>query len=161
MAMDPALAGLLGALVGGGFTFAGSILGNTQQARHDREDRLEQRKVETYINAMRSLLRATHYLELTPGVTRTIDDESQGHRTAQFSSWWMDVDRSIQKSIQDMRNAELKKLIPLTTPRLESLTNVSAADYPGTSVNDGDTLDASDWSTVRSTFWAAAAIACR
>ena len=67
MAMDPALAGLLCALVGGGFTFAGSILGNTQQARHDREDCLEQRKVETYTNAMRSLLRATHYLELTPG----------------------------------------------------------------------------------------------
>jgi hypothetical protein len=89
--------------------------------------------------------RIPYVLDLLAGVTRTIDDESRGHRTAQFSSWWMEVDRSIQKSIQDMRNAELKKLIPLTTPRLESLTNVSVADYPGTSVNDGDTLVKINW----------------
>jgi hypothetical protein len=56
MPLDPALTGLLGALVGGGFTFAGSIVGNTQQARHERRDRLEERKVEAYSNAMRCLL---------------------------------------------------------------------------------------------------------
>jgi hypothetical protein len=60
LALDPALAGLLGALVGGGATVAGSILGNTQQARHERRDRHEQRKVEVYSNSLRSLLRAAH-----------------------------------------------------------------------------------------------------
>jgi len=53
MAMDPAVAGLLGALVGGGFTFAGSIIGNLHQARRERRDR----KLEAYTKSIRCLLR--------------------------------------------------------------------------------------------------------
>jgi hypothetical protein len=60
MAVDPALAGLLGALVGGAATFAGTVVSNTQQARHARDQRRHDRKVEAYSNTMRFLLRAAH-----------------------------------------------------------------------------------------------------
>ena len=60
MAMDPALAVLLGALVGGGATFLGTIVSNAQQARHTREQQRLDRKVEAYSNSLRSLLRAAH-----------------------------------------------------------------------------------------------------
>ena len=60
MAMDPALAGLLGALVGGGATFVGTVVSNTQQARHTRDRQRLERKVEAYSNSVRSLLRAAH-----------------------------------------------------------------------------------------------------
>lgn len=60
MALDPALAGLLGALVGGAATFGGSLFGNRQQARHERKRRAQERKLEAYTNAMRSLMRAAY-----------------------------------------------------------------------------------------------------
>jgi hypothetical protein len=49
--MDSEFAGLLGALVGGGATFAGAVISNTQQARRERRDRREQRKVRGHAQA--------------------------------------------------------------------------------------------------------------
>jgi hypothetical protein len=60
LAVDPALAGLLGALVGGAATFGGSMLGNRQLARHNEAQRHFDRKVEAYGHSLRSLLRAMH-----------------------------------------------------------------------------------------------------
>ena len=60
MAIDAALAGLFGALVGGGATFLGTVVSNTQQARHARDQQRRDRKVEAYSNSLRSLLRAAH-----------------------------------------------------------------------------------------------------
>ncbi|MEU7894233.1 hypothetical protein AB0B45_15395 [Nonomuraea sp. NPDC049152] len=66
--------------------------------------------------AFRDLL--PYVLDLLAGVTRCIDDESKGCRTSQFASWWHTADRRMQKAIQDLRNAELKRVESRTKPRV-------------------------------------------
>ena len=83
----------------------------------------------------------------SPGVTRTSDCESSGHRTPEFAAWWATADRSAQQSIQEMRNAELKELVTRTAAHYEVCVGVSAADYPDVpAVNDGDTVRRVRWS---------------
>ena len=70
MALDPALAVVLGALVGGGFTFAGSVIGNTQQARRERKVQ----KLEAYRNSMRYLVRLKTLYQHEPLAPEITDD---------------------------------------------------------------------------------------
>jgi len=58
--MDAAVAGLLGALVGGVATFGGTVVTNAQQVRRDQIKQRNDRKVEAYSNSIRSLLRVAH-----------------------------------------------------------------------------------------------------
>src|SRR5690242_14911392 len=60
MAIDPALTGFFGAVVGGGAAFLGTVVSNRQQARHERKRRAQERKLEAYTNAIRSLMRAAY-----------------------------------------------------------------------------------------------------
>lgn len=53
--------------------------------------------------------RLPYVLDLLAGVTRCINDESKGHRSGQFSSWWKTADRTMQAAIRELRNAELKR----------------------------------------------------
>jgi hypothetical protein len=89
--------------------------------------------------------RIPYVLDLLAAITRTINGESSGHRTPEFGAWWADVDRSVQRVIQQMRNAELKELVSLTILDHKSEVNVSAADYPDLRVNDGDTVTRVVW----------------
>jgi hypothetical protein len=84
-------------------------------------------------------------LDLLAGATRTIDAESTGHRTPAFAAWWGSVDRSAQQTIQEMRNAELKDLVPRTSAHIEVEIGVSAANYPDLRANDGDTVTRISW----------------
>jgi len=65
------------------------------------------------VDALRD--RLPYVLDLLSGVTRVIDAESRGRRSTVFSAWWNTVDRSAQEAIQEMRNAELKRLESRTT----------------------------------------------
>jgi hypothetical protein len=92
------------------------------------------------------------YSTSLPGSPGMIDTETRGHRTPAFAAWWRGVDRSAQQTIQEMRNAELKKLVPRTkklVPRtaaqIEVEIGVSAAKYPDRPVNDGDTVTTISW----------------
>jgi hypothetical protein len=58
--MDAAVAGFLGAIVGGAATFGGTVVSNAQQAQREHKKQHEQRKVEAYSNTLRSLLRVAH-----------------------------------------------------------------------------------------------------
>lgn len=94
-----------------------------------------------------------YVLDLLAGVTRMIDEEeSKGHRTAEFGTWWKTVDRSAQQAIQEMRNAELKQLEPTTVLDVDTKTAIRAADYPGLNVADGDTLTRITWVFVGGAF---------
>jgi hypothetical protein len=55
-----ALFGLLGAVVGGGFTMLGTLLSGRQQDRVQRNQAARQRREQAYSNAIRHLLRATN-----------------------------------------------------------------------------------------------------
>jgi hypothetical protein len=81
------------------------------------------------IGALRD--RLPYVLDLLSGVTRTIHAESRGRRTPPFTAWWNSVDRSAQRAIQEMRNAELKELVSRTVADIHVEINVRAADYPG------------------------------
>jgi hypothetical protein len=95
------------------------------------------------VDALRD--RLPYVLDLLSGVTRVIDAESRGRRSTVFSAWWNTVDRSAQEAIQEMRNAELKRLESRTTLSTTTKTAVRAADYPGRNVADGDTLTTISW----------------
>lgn len=58
--MDAAIAGFLGAIVGGAATFGGTVVSNSQQAGRERKKENKQRKVEAYSNSIRSLIRVAH-----------------------------------------------------------------------------------------------------
>lgn len=85
MAMDPALAGLLGALVGGGATFLGTVVSNTQQARHTRDQQRLERKTEAYGNTLRYLLRVAHRRSEVHAEVGTILGEDI------IASWFEDI----------------------------------------------------------------------
>ena len=55
-----ALFGLLGAVVGGGFTMLGALLSGRQQDRSERNRAARARREQAYSNALRHLLRATN-----------------------------------------------------------------------------------------------------
>jgi hypothetical protein len=95
------------------------------------------------VDALRD--RLPYVLDLLSGVTRMIDTESRGRRTPAFSTWWDAVDRSAQQAIQEMRNAELKRLESPTTLSATTKTTVRAADYPDLRVADGDTVTRITW----------------
>jgi hypothetical protein len=86
-----------------------------------------------------------YLLELAAGVTRMINEETKGRRTPAFGAWWARVDRSAQREIQEMRNAELKELVSRTQADMRTFTNVRAADYRNAPVNDGDTVVIFTW----------------
>jgi hypothetical protein len=62
--------------------------------------------------------RVPYVLDLLAGVTRCVNDESKGCRTSQFASWWQATDRRVQSAIQDLRNAELKRVESRTRPQV-------------------------------------------
>jgi hypothetical protein len=95
------------------------------------------------VDALRD--RLPYVLDLLSGVTRVIDAESRGHRSTVFSAWWNTVDRSAQGAIQEMRNAELKRLESRTTLSTTTKTAVRAIDYPDLRVADGDTVTRITW----------------
>jgi hypothetical protein len=74
--------------------------------------------------------RVPYVLALLAVITSTIDSESSGHRTAEFGAWWASVDRSAQRSMQEIRTAELKEQQSFTAVQVHSNTAVRAADYP-------------------------------
>jgi hypothetical protein len=86
-----------------------------------------------------------YLLDLADGVTRMINNETDGRRTAVFGMWWASQDRSAQQAIHEMRIAELKMLESRTHAGARSWTNVQAADYPNLRVNDGDTVTKFTW----------------
>jgi hypothetical protein len=83
--MDTAIAGFLGALVGGAATFGGTVVSNTQQARRERKKEHEQRKVEAYSNSMRSLLRVAHRRSIITGEVGAIIGKDM------LASWFDDI----------------------------------------------------------------------
>jgi hypothetical protein len=54
--------------------------------------------------------RLPYVLDLLAGVTRCINDESKGHRSSAFGTWWKSTDRTTQAAIQELRTAELKRV---------------------------------------------------
>ena len=96
--------------------------------------------------------RLPYVLDLLAGITRTIDDESRGHRTQAFATWWPGIDRTSQDTIQELRNAELKRLERRTVAEIQTAVNVIAADYPDLRLADGDTLTTKTWSFVGGAF---------
>jgi hypothetical protein len=86
-----------------------------------------------------------YLLELADGVTRMINEETDGRRTPAFGMWWANQDRSARDAVHEMRNAELKRLESRTHAGASSWTNVRAADYPNLRVNDGDTVTKFTW----------------
>jgi hypothetical protein len=96
--------------------------------------------------------RLPYVLDLLSGVTRVIDTESRGHRIPAFSAWWNTMDRSAQQAIQEMRNAELKKLKLRTTLSATTKTAIRADDYPELRVADGDTVTRISWVFDRGAF---------
>jgi len=95
------------------------------------------------VDALRD--RLPYALDLLSGVTRMIDTESRGHRTTAFSTWWDAVDRSAQQAIQEMRNAEVKRLESRTTLSATTKTAVRADYYPNLRVANGDTVTRISW----------------
>ncbi|MFI6073895.1 hypothetical protein ACIA5C_20205 [Actinoplanes sp. NPDC051343] len=89
--------------------------------------------------------RIPYVLDLMAGVTRTIDAESHGHRTAAFSAWWTNLDRAEQRAITDIRNAELKELDTRTSMRQRTTTNADPVDFSDLTVNPGDTVTRIFW----------------
>jgi hypothetical protein len=79
VALDPALAGLLGALVGGAAAFGATLVSNNQQARREQDKQRRDRKVEAYGNSLRSLVRAAYYFPLPGGDSR--ESRGPGSRT--------------------------------------------------------------------------------
>jgi hypothetical protein len=84
-------------------------------------------------------------LDLLAMVTRMIDTESHGHRTPAFAAWWRGVDRFAQKTIQEMRNAELKDGVSQTAAHIEVWIGASAAPEPGLRSNDGGAVTRISW----------------
>jgi hypothetical protein len=80
------------------------------------------------VDALRD--RLPYVLDLLSGVTGVIDAESRGHRSMVFSTWWHTVDRSAQEAIQEMRNAELKRLESRTTVSTTTKTAVRGRRRP-------------------------------
>ena len=89
--------------------------------------------------------RIPYVLDLLAGVTRTLDAESHGHRTAAFSDWWTALDRAEQKAIAEMRNAELKGLETRTSLQQLTTTNANPVDLPDLRVEAGDTVTRILW----------------
>jgi hypothetical protein len=81
MALDPALAGFLGAIIGGAATFSGTLVANLQQARRAGAEGRQARKTEAYGNSLRSLLRAAHRRTLVTG---------EGRPTEEYFGGWLD-----------------------------------------------------------------------
>jgi len=73
------------------------------------------------------------------------DGTSKRHRTPAFGAWWGAIDRSAQQTIQEMRNAELKELVPRTSAHIEVEIGVSAANHPELRATDGDTVTRISW----------------
>jgi hypothetical protein len=89
--------------------------------------------------------RLPYVLDLLAGVTRTIDKESKGSRTASFSAWWPALAIKLREEITRLRDAELKGLDPQTGRDIDVVVNALAADYPDRSVNDGDSVVTWTW----------------
>jgi hypothetical protein len=89
--------------------------------------------------------RLPYVLDLLAGVTRTIDTESRGQRTPAFAAWWRGVDRSVQQTIQEMRNAELKELESRTSAHIEVQIGVNASNYPDLRANDSGSVTGISW----------------
>ena len=92
--------------------------------------------------------RLPYVLDLLAGVTRTIDRESKGQRTDAFAAWWSSVDRSLGKSLTDIRNSELKALESRSRLSQTTALSVKATDYPRMRVADGDTVTIITWQFV-------------
>jgi hypothetical protein len=95
------------------------------------------------VDALRD--RLPYVLDLLSGVTRVIDAESRGHRSMVFSTWWHTVDRSAQEAIQEMRNAELKRLESRTTVSTTTKTAVRGRRLPRPERRRRDTLTTISW----------------
>lgn len=94
--------------------------------------------------------RMPYVLDLLAGVTRCIDSESKGNRTTQFANWWTTADRTMQAAIQELRNAELKRVESRTEAQVK--VEMIPPDPQPVSM-DAHLLIASQFSIVVSTDW--------
>lgn len=89
--------------------------------------------------------RLPYVLELLAGVSRAIDEESRGARTQRFSEWWSGEPIPHRQELYSLRHAELKALKGHTSARWDTVINARAKDFPGSLVNDGDTVSTVVW----------------
>jgi hypothetical protein len=95
--------------------------------------------------------RLPYVLDLLAGVTRCVDSGSKGSRTQQFADWWSTTDRTMQTSIQELRNAELKRVESRSQPQVK--VEMIPPDPQPVSSGDLHELIASQFSIVVSTEW--------
>jgi hypothetical protein len=93
--------------------------------------------------------RLPYVLDLLAGITRSIDEETRGHRSTQFASWWTTTDRSMQQAITELRHAELKRVESRTKKR----TRIEISGPLKTVVMTIEGLTANQLSIVARTEW--------
>lgn len=81
------------------------------------------------------------------GVRRQIDDAIAQLRGVpkDLDVWWAGERTTDRMAINDMRNAELKRLQRGSERRLQAHTNASAGTFNGKRINAGDTVTWWDW----------------
>jgi hypothetical protein len=98
--------------------------------------------------------RLPYVLDLLAGVTRCINDESRGHKTAKFCDWWNTVDRTMQKAIHELRNAELKRAesraeaevkLEFDPPHLKSIRTGVRMDVEELTANQFSIIVSTQW----------------
>jgi len=86
-----------------------------------------------------------YVLELLLSVSRMINEESKGRRTATFTDWWASEPLADRKNIERLRHAELKQGKRLSAQRYKTVANAQPADFPDLLVNAGDSVSTMTW----------------
>ncbi len=86
-----------------------------------------------------------YVLELLLSVSRMIQEESKGRRTATFADWWDSEPLADRQKIEHLRHAELKRGEVHSAPRVTTVVNAQPADFPDLLVNVGDSVSTMTW----------------
>jgi len=91
--------------------------------------------------------RLPYVLDLLAGVRRQIDQciTQRKDGSAEVDLWWAAEKTADRKAINDMRNAQLKRLERGSERRQQTHTNVSAGTFNGHPINSGDTISWYGW----------------
>ncbi len=86
-----------------------------------------------------------YVLELLLSVSRMINEESKGRRTATFTDWWASEPLADRKNIERLRHAELKQGKRLSAQRYKTVASAQPADFSDLLVNAGDSVSTMTW----------------
>jgi hypothetical protein len=113
-----ALAGLLGAVIGGGATLLGSLLASRQQARHERDKWLRDWKASAYNNTVRYLLRTANLrseISVEPGPLMAMRQVPEFFNDLVEAQYWLAVLTTVcgrrQRAVLEGASRRLNQLI--------------------------------------------------